>query len=589
MVDAVSRRYEIVCRLAGGGMADLYLARTLGPGGFERLVVIKRLAKRLASQASAVQALLDEARIAATLSHANIVQVTDIEIADGQVSIVMEFLHGHDASHLLRRVAKLREVVPLDQAVAIVLGVCAGLHHAHERVDRDGKSLDIVHRDVSPHNVFITYDGAVKLVDFGIARAATRKDHTEHGFIKGKPGYIAPEQIRGRKTDRRTDVWGAAVLLYELTTGVTPYGPGTNFDDLAKVTKQDPVKPSLLSPNYPAELEAIVMKGLARDPAARYETADAMRIALDDFARSRNLDLSPFRMGALMERVFSENLEAWRQSQRMGRSLAEHVAAFKTSGSHDLVELPGDPTEPFITITGTNPIVTKDVVVITASTRLIKVQPRTPIIEDEETTASAGPPLADDVTTPIEDVTTPIQEMTTPIQEVTTPIQEMTTPIQEVTTPRPATRSGWRLGIAVGLATPLVLMLSLLAWGVLDTHHSTAALAPQPLPPPAETAEEPRATAVDDAPVAQPITVVPIEPEPTPAEPAAIEPSIETESAVAHAAPTPARKRPSAKSAPKRRAVRSVQPPRTVPTATPPSSRSSPPPAEDDLDALLPH
>src|SRR6185369_15491358 len=132
---------------------------------------------------------------------ANIVQVTDIEIADGQVSIVMEFLHGHDVSHMIRKLRRKGERVPLDQAVAIVLAVCAGLHHAHERVDGEGKSLAIVHRDVSPHNVLVTYDGAIKLVDFGIARASVRKGQTDHGFIKGKPGYIAPEQIKGRKTD----------------------------------------------------------------------------------------------------------------------------------------------------------------------------------------------------------------------------------------------------------------------------------------------------------------------------------------------------------------------------------------------------
>ncbi|HEY5924970.1 MAG TPA: serine/threonine-protein kinase, partial [Kofleriaceae bacterium] len=360
MVDAVSRRYEIVCRLNGGGMADLYLARTLGPGGFERLVVIKRLAKRLASQPSAVQDMFDEARIAATLSHANIVQVNDIEIAEGQVSIVMEFLHGHDVSHLLRRMRRTGERVPLDQSVAIVLGVCAGLHHAHERVDSDGKSLDIVHRDVSPHNVFVTYDGAVKLVDFGIARASMRKGHTEHGFIKGKPGYIAPEHIRGRKTDRRSDVWGAAVLLYELTTGRTPYSSGTSFDELMRVTKHDPSSPSTLVDDYPAELESIVLRGLARDPAQRYATADAMRVALDEFARARGLDLSPFRMAALMERVFAENLEAWRQSQRLGRSLAEHVAAFKTSGAYQLVDLPGDPTDRFTSVSSETPLETSD-------------------------------------------------------------------------------------------------------------------------------------------------------------------------------------------------------------------------------------
>lgn len=345
MVVAASPRYEVVCRLAGGGMADLYLARSVGPAGFERLVVVKRLAPQLATDPKAMQDLFDEARIAATLSHANIVQVTDVEVTNGQVSIVMEFLHGHDVSHLLRRLTREAEVLPLDHAVAIALGVCAGLHHAHERVDADGRSLEIVHRDISPHNVFVTYDGAVKLIDFGIARAASRKGKTEQGLIKGKPGYIAPEVLRGRKIDRRTDVWGVAVLLFEMTTGATPFGESVNLDELVAVATQDPPRPSSRVAGYIPELEAIVLRGLAREPDARYPTAEAMRLELEGFARARGLDLSPFRIAALMERVFAENIGAWRQAQRHGRSLADHVTAFRASGAHDIPVLPGDPTE----------------------------------------------------------------------------------------------------------------------------------------------------------------------------------------------------------------------------------------------------
>jgi serine/threonine protein kinase len=571
MVDAVSRRYEIVCRLNGGGMADLYLARTLGPGGFERLVVIKRLAKRLAAQPSAVQDMFDEARIAATLSHANIVQVNDIEIADGQVSIVMEFLHGHDVSHLLRRMKRAGQRIPLDQAVAIVLGVCAGLHHAHERVDSEGKSLDIVHRDVSPHNVFVTYDGAIKLVDFGIARASMRKGHTEHGFIKGKPGYIAPEAIRGRKPDRRTDVWGAAVLLYELTTGGTPYGPGTAFDDLAKVTKVDPPAPSTVIEDYPPELEAIVMRGLSRDPAHRYSTADSMRIALDAFARARSLDLSPFRLSALMERVFAENLEAWRQSQRLGKTLAEHVAAFKTSGVHDLIDLPGDPTQPFTAHTATTPLVTADFLSMptTAPTRLLKrselTEPTTivdpdPVIEPPEPDPPRPTPMA-------------FESLTIP--EATAFPDDTTTSCYD---DKPVRSRNWRKPVALALAAPLALFVSLVAWGALDAKHST-----EPVRLQVPSVEQTRTTAVDEQPVAQPISVVPIEPEPLPAKPAESEPSTKNETAVAHAAPSPAKKRPSAKSAPKRKSARSTPPPRAVPISSPSQ------PAEEDLDALLDH
>ncbi len=579
MVDAVSRRYEIVCRLNGGGMADLYLARTLGPGGFERLVVIKRLAKRLASQPSAVQDMFDEARIAATLQHANIVQVNDIELdTTGQVSIVMEFLHGHDVSHLLRRMRRAGEHVPLDQAIAIVLGVCAGLHHAHERVDSEGKSLDIVHRDVSPHNVFVTYDGAVKLVDFGIARASVRKGHTELGFIKGKPGYIAPEAIRGRKTDRRTDVWGAAVLLYELTTGRTPFGPGTSFDDLAKVTQRDPAAPSTIQAGYPAELEAIVMKGLSRDPSRRYSTADAMRAALEDFARAWSLDLSPFRMAALMERVFAENLEAWRQSQRMGRSLAEHVAAFKTSGAHHLIDLPGDPTERLQAFdTNTHSIITSDFVQapITAPTRRIKPsdisEPTQPVEPDEiiEPPAPPSPP-------PLPSLPPAIVYPRQPARPTPMAFESLTV-LDDPPPPELRTRPRWQHALGMLVAVPCVLLGSVFVWGSLDAGTSSGVVG-------TSAPEQTHATAeTDEPPVAQPMTVVPIEPEPAAAEPAAAEPNIMIGSAVAHAPPPPARKRPAPKAVAKRKAARVVQPTRAAPPSPPPQ------PEEDDLDALLPH
>jgi len=297
---AATPRYELVCRLADGGMAELHLARLVDEAGRERMIVVKRLPAHAASDPRAAQALLDEARIAATLSHPNIVAVHHVEIAGGQVSIAMEFLPGRDVRALLKQLAG--EAVPLAQAAAIALAVCAALHHAHERTDPDGRALRIVHRDVSPHNVVVTYDGLVKLVDFGIARAASRLAHTDLGVVKGKPGYIAPEQVRGR-ADRRTDIWGAARLLYEMTTGAAPFDGGG--DELLRiVVEEDPIPPSARAAEYPPELEAIVLRGLARDPARRYPTAAAMGAELEAFARERALELSAAGLAALMERAF---------------------------------------------------------------------------------------------------------------------------------------------------------------------------------------------------------------------------------------------------------------------------------------------
>jgi serine/threonine protein kinase len=325
-----STRYREVCPLTTGGMAELHLARMSGVGGFERLVVIKRLMAKHAGSPDLVQQLLDEARIAARLQHGNIVQVHDVAIEHGSVSIVMEYLHGQDVRTLMRR---LGGKLPLDQAIAIVLGACAGLHHAHEQVDADGKPLDIVHRDVSADNVFVTYDGGIKLIDFGIARARSRMGHTEHGIIKGKPGYMAPEQIRCEPIDRRADIHATAVLLYEMTVGRRP----RDVDDhaqFAATVDRDAIPPRHVIASYPEALEAIAMRGLERQPERRFATALEMQKALDQFARERKLDLSSFGLAKLMERVFPDKLEAWQTAQRSGKSLADHVAALRQSTLH---------------------------------------------------------------------------------------------------------------------------------------------------------------------------------------------------------------------------------------------------------------
>ncbi|HEU5061501.1 MAG TPA: serine/threonine-protein kinase, partial [Kofleriaceae bacterium] len=305
-----------------------------GAGGFERLVVVKRLRAPLATSPELVQMLLDEGRIAATLQHGNIIQVHDVTLESGTVAIVMEYLHGQDARALMKR-ARARlpgGLLPLDQAIAIALGICAGLHHAHERVDAAGRPLDIVHRDVSPENVVVTYDGGVKLVDFGIARARSRMaSHTEHGIAKGKPGYMAPEQILCRPVDRRADVYAAAVLLYEMTCGRLPHEGDSDHERSVGTVDRDPVAPRALVASYPAELEAIALRGLERDPERRYPTALEMQRALERFARARRLDLSSFGLAQLMERLCSDKLDAWRTAQREGRSLAEHVSAMRTA------------------------------------------------------------------------------------------------------------------------------------------------------------------------------------------------------------------------------------------------------------------
>ena len=314
-------RYQLVCPLGRGGMGDLHLARFVGPAGIERLVAVKRLPPQLVANPVAAQALVDEARIAASLSHANIVQVHEVELDDGQVSIIMEFLHGRDVRQILSR---LDHPLPQDQAIGIAIAVLAGLHHAHERVGANGLPLGIVHRDMSPPNVLVTFDGMVKVIDFGIARAASRlAADTDRSIVKGKPGYIAPEQIRGEPVDRRADVWGVAALLYEMTL----HRPAFDSDDVNAVVEQLAIPPSSLDSDYPQVLEAIVLRGLSRDPAARFDTAADMKHALEVYARKRSLDVSQFGVASLMEAAFRGELADWKAAERNGTTLADHLAA----------------------------------------------------------------------------------------------------------------------------------------------------------------------------------------------------------------------------------------------------------------------
>ena len=311
-------KYEILRRIAVGGMAEIYLARAIGLEGFEKLVVVKRILPQYADNEEFVQMFLDEARVAATLHHSNVVQVYDIGSVDGQYFLSMEFLHGQDGRQLMKACATRHAPLPRQNALAIAIGVCAGLHYAHERVV-DGRPLDLVHRDVSPQNVFITYDGGVKLLDFGIARASSRLAETRAGTLKGKIAYMSPEQCAGSPLDRRSDIFAASIILWELTVGRRLFTGTSDFDILRKVKEEDAPRPSTVVSDYPPALERIVMKGLARDRDQRYATAEEMQIDLEDFARDERLAVSPVHLGRFVRELFKPELDAWHAAERAGQ------------------------------------------------------------------------------------------------------------------------------------------------------------------------------------------------------------------------------------------------------------------------------
>jgi serine/threonine protein kinase len=322
-------RYELIASLAKGGMGEVHLARTRGVGGFERLVVVKHALPSLADRTQ--QMLLAEARLAATLQHTNIVQVHDVDTDDGIVFLAMEYLHGQDVRAVLRRSWGRAQPLGVAQALAIVLPVCAGLHYAHDKRDSDGQPLEIVHRDVSPSNVFVTYDGGVKLIDFGIAKATTLPSETQLGMIKGKPGYMSPEQCRCEPLDRRSDVFCLGIVLYELTLGLRPFRADNAYLLICQILEEDPPRPTAVDPAYPAELEAIVMRALAKDRRDRYPSALAMQEALVALVGQLRLDVSQFALGRAMASLFEAELAVWHAAQRAGQSLVDHVIKRTTS------------------------------------------------------------------------------------------------------------------------------------------------------------------------------------------------------------------------------------------------------------------
>src|SRR5688572_29826451 len=212
-------KYELIQRLAVGGMAELYLARCTGIEGFEKLVAVKRILPQYACNEEFVSMFLDEARLAATLQHANIAQVYDIGQTEHGLFFTMEFVRGADARELLKSAMRSGDDIPLDRALTIISGAAAGLHAAHEKRGVDGEPLGIVHRDVSPANVLVSFDGCVKVIDFGVAKATRQQSQTRVGTLKGKIAYMAPEQCLGEPVDRRCDVFALGIVLYELTCG----------------------------------------------------------------------------------------------------------------------------------------------------------------------------------------------------------------------------------------------------------------------------------------------------------------------------------------------------------------------------------
>jgi serine/threonine protein kinase len=266
-------QYVLVRKLAEGGMAEIFLAKLLGADGFERNVVIKRMLSNLSSIPDFVEMFRDEARLAARLSHPNIIQIHELGFIEGCYYICMEYLAGEDFSTTLRHAGKKRQYTPIPITLRVLVDAARGLHYAHDFTNEEGQPLHIVHRDISPSNLYVTYQGQVKVLDFGIAKAASRVVQTRTGVVKGKYIYMAPEQAQGKEVDRRADVFSLGVSLYESLTNVRPFARENDLAVLNALLQSDFMPPSSLRRDISPELEEVVLKALALRPEDRYATA----------------------------------------------------------------------------------------------------------------------------------------------------------------------------------------------------------------------------------------------------------------------------------------------------------------------------
>jgi serine/threonine-protein kinase len=290
-------------------MGTVHLARLDGPGGFRKWLAIKTCLPSRNKEIDIASMFLDEAAVAARISHPNVVSVFDCGVEEGVHYLAMEYLHGEPVREVVRHVEACGVPLPVQVACKMIVDAAEGLHAAHEARNDRGESLDIVHRDVTPHNLFVTYDGTVKLVDFGVAKFRTKANETRIGTLKGKVAYMSPEQARGDTVDRRADVFALGIILWELTTGRRLFRGDDILDTIAKVLEQEVPRPTRLVRGYPADLEKVVLKALAKRREERFQTAHEFARALMEVLIRRGLFVTNDEVLLYMQAAFSERIQ----------------------------------------------------------------------------------------------------------------------------------------------------------------------------------------------------------------------------------------------------------------------------------------
>jgi len=312
-------KYQLIERIAIGGMAEVYKAKSYGVAGFEKLLVIKKILPHLSRNPEFVQLFINEAKIAVSLSHANIVQVYDLGVVDKDFYMAMEFIHGHDLMEIIKVGRKTGERLPIPTAVHIVSETLRGLDYAHSLCDPGGRPLNVVHQDVSPHNILLSYEGDVKLVDFGIARVGEMAEEETGRMAGGKFAYMAPEQALGEKVDRRSDLFAAGIILFELVTGKRLYAGKGRDEKVRMVRSAEVPEPRSLNPEIPERLEEIILRSLHRDPELRYQSARELQEDLLSFLYDSGLRVSRLEIADRLKTMFARQYERARAGSVINR------------------------------------------------------------------------------------------------------------------------------------------------------------------------------------------------------------------------------------------------------------------------------
>ncbi len=314
-------KYFLLDRIAVGGMAEVFKAKTFGVRGFERLLVIKRILPHLSKDEDFVEMFIDEAKISVELSHANIVQVTDLGKIGDNYFIAMEYIDGKDLRAILKKSQSLNKSLTIEQAAFVVIEVCKGLDYAHRKKSSvTNKPLDIIHRDISPQNIMISYEGEVKVVDFGIAKTASKLNQTQAGVLKGKFGYMSPEQATGLEVDQRTDVFSTGIILFELLTGRRLFLGDTDFETLEKIKECKIPPPSLFNKDVPEELDRITLKALDKDLIKRYANVKEIQVDLTRYFYSAFPDFTASNLSSFLKKLFRDEIKTERS--KLKQSLA---------------------------------------------------------------------------------------------------------------------------------------------------------------------------------------------------------------------------------------------------------------------------